>query len=123
MELKNCPAAKNMAKDENKKDQPIASLNKEEREGIWDDLYISEEGVVLEFDFDSQTGRIKSLKDNNIYSIDSRELVRTKIELRTGDKVLFAPFEDPDGNDYARVIKIIELKWQSSCSNHDKSVK
>jgi len=65
---------------------------------------------VLEFDFDSKTGRIKSLKDDNIYNIDSRKLVRTKIEFRPGDKVLFAPFEDPEGNDFARVMKIIELK-------------
>ncbi len=99
-----------MAKDKNKKDQTIFSFDKEKREDIWDDIYIKEEGIVLEFDFDSKTGRIKSLKDNNIYQIDSRELVRIKIELQPGDKVLFAPFEDPDGNDYARVIKIIELK-------------
>jgi hypothetical protein len=108
--LKPVPATRNMAKYKNKKDQPIASFNKEEREDIWDDLYMKEEGVVLEFDFDSKTGKIKSLKDNNIYNVDSRELVRTKIELRPGDKVLFAPLEDSDGNDYARVIKIIELK-------------
>jgi hypothetical protein len=78
--------------------------------GRWDDIYLKEEGIVIEFDFDSKTGKIKSLKDNNIYNIDSRELVRTKIELRPGDKVLFAPFEDSDGNDYARVIRIIDLK-------------
>jgi hypothetical protein len=98
-----------MGKDKDKKDLPIISFNKEELEDIWDDIYIKEEGIVLEFDFDSKTGRIKSLKDDNIYNIDSRELVRTKIELRPGDKVLFAPFEDPDGNDYARIIRIVEI--------------
>jgi hypothetical protein len=36
-------------------------------------------------------------------------LLRTKIELRAGDKVFFAPVEDGEGNDYARVIRIIEL--------------
>lgn len=104
------PPPKKMEKDKNRKDQPIASFNQEKREDVWDDIYIKEEGVVLEFDFDSNIGKIKSLKDNNIYNIDSRELIRTKIELRPGDKVLFAPFEDSDGNDYAKIIRIIELK-------------
>jgi hypothetical protein len=107
--FKPVPAAINMAKDKNRKDQSIASFNKEERENIWDDIYLKEEGIVIEFDFDSKTGRIRSLKDNDIYQIDSRELVRTKIELRRGDKVLFAPFENTDGNDYAKIIRIIEL--------------
>jgi hypothetical protein len=61
------PPPKKMEKDKNRKDQPIASFNKEECEDIWDDLYMKEEGVVLEFDFDSKIGKIKSLKDNNIY--------------------------------------------------------
>lgn len=81
----------------------------EEREGVWDDIYTKEEGIVLAFDTDSNTGKIKSLSDAGIYDIDTRELIRTKIELRPGDKVLFAPFEDPEGKDYARVIRIIEL--------------
>ena len=58
----------------------------------------------------SNTGKVRSLADGDIYKIDERELVRTKIELHTGDKVLFAPFEDPDGDDFARIIRIIELK-------------
>ncbi len=99
-----------MKKDKNKKDQPIVSFKHKEREDVWDDIYIKEEGIVIEFDFDSKTGRIKSLKDDNIYNIDGHELVRTKIELRHGDKVLFAPFEDLESNNYARVIRIIELK-------------
>jgi hypothetical protein len=93
-----------------KKDQPIISMNKEEREDVWDDVYVKEEGIVLEFDSELNTGKIKSLRDDSVYKIDSRELIRTRIELRSGDKVLFAPFEDPDVNDFARVIRIIELK-------------
>ncbi len=54
-------------------------------------------------------GKVKSLSDESIYKIDSRELLRTKIELPRGNKVLFDPFEDPDGNNYARIISIIEL--------------
>lgn len=81
----------------------------EEREEVWDEAYAKEEGIILEFDSDSNTGKIKSFLDDSIYTIDSRELLRTKIELRPGDKVLFAPFEDRDGSDYAREISIIEL--------------
>ncbi|MDA8213808.1 MAG: hypothetical protein M0Z64_00870 [Nitrospiraceae bacterium] len=46
MDLKPVPAARKMAKDKNKKDQPIASFNKEEREDIWDDIYLKEEGIL-----------------------------------------------------------------------------
>ncbi|MDA8173499.1 MAG: hypothetical protein M0018_02785 [Nitrospiraceae bacterium] len=102
--------SKIVAKKKGKKDRPMISLTKEEREEVWDDTFAGEEGMVLEFDFNSNTGRIKSLADGNIYNIDSRELVRTRIELKPGDKVLFAPFEDPSGKDYARVIRIIELQ-------------
>ena len=84
-------------------------MSGEEREELWDDIYLKEEGIVLEFDPDSNTGKIKSLSDTGIYEIDSRELIRTKIELRPGDKALFAPVEDPEGNDFARIIRIIEL--------------
>ena len=98
-----------MDKKKNKKEPPIVSFDKEEVEEHWDDIYLKEEGIVIEFDFDTKTGKIQSISDRSIYAIDSRELVRTKIELGPGDKVLFAPLEDPDGNDYARVIRIIEL--------------
>ena len=84
-------------------------MNKEEREEVWDDAYVKEEGIVLEFDSESNTGKIRSLRDNDIYNIDSRELVRTRIELQSGDKVLFVPIEEPDGNDFARIVRIIEL--------------
>lgn len=104
------PPLKNMAEEKNKDDHPIVSMNEEEREEVWDDVYAKEEGIVLEFDSESNTGNIKSLRDDSVYNIDSRELVRTRIELRSGDKVLFAPFEDPVGNDYARIIRIVELK-------------
>ncbi|MGD0886218.1 MAG: hypothetical protein ABSA46_15340 [Thermodesulfovibrionales bacterium] len=99
-----------MAKKKDRKDLPIIDMSKEEREEAWDDLYIKEEGIILEFNPNLKTGRIKSLEDGGIYDIDSRELLRTKIELTPGDKVLFAPFEDPKGHDYARVIRIIEFK-------------
>ncbi|MEW6118160.1 MAG: hypothetical protein AB1553_14870 [Nitrospirota bacterium] len=99
-----------MRKKKVKKELPIASLPREEREEHWDDLYVKEEGIILEFDPETNTGKIKSLSDNSIYSIDDRELLRTRIELRSGDKVLFAPVEDSEGNDYARVIRIIELR-------------
>ena len=92
-----------------RKELPIIDVSKEEREEIWDDLFIKEEGIILEFDSDKNSGKIKSLADDNTYEIDSRELIRTKIELRSDDKVLFAPFEDPEGRDYARIIRIIQL--------------
>ncbi|MGD1076278.1 MAG: hypothetical protein ABR903_09435 [Thermodesulfovibrionales bacterium] len=98
-----------MARKKNKEDRPIVSMSAEEREKVWDDIYLKEEGIVVEFDPDSNTGRIKSLRDGGIYEIDSRELIRTKIELRPGDKTLFAPIEDPEGIDFARIIRIIEL--------------
>ncbi len=99
-----------MAKKKNKRELPIIALKKEEREEVWDDLFIKEEGVVLEFDPSSGRGKIKSLEDGSFYEIDNRGIIKTKIELRSGDKVLFAPFEDPEGNDYARVIKIVEVQ-------------
>ena len=108
--FKPVPATKKiMAKEKDKEDQPIISMNKEDREDVWDDVYVKEEGIVLEFDSESNTGKIKSLRDDSVYNIDFRELVRTRIELQSGDKVLFAPFGDPDGNDYARIIRILEL--------------
>jgi hypothetical protein len=100
---------KKMPKDKSKKSRPIVSMNKEDREELWDEAYLKEEGIVIEFNPDTNTGKIKSLSDNSTYNIDSRELIRTKIELRPGDKVLFAPLEDPEGNDYARALRIIEL--------------
>ena len=84
-------------------------MSGEGREELWDDIYLKEERIVLEFDPDSNTGKIKSLSDTGIYEIDSRELIRTKIELRPGDKTLFAPLEDSEGNDFARIIRIVEL--------------
>ena len=99
-----------MAKKKNKKKISIIALNEEEREDVWDDLLLKEEGIVFEFDSGSNIGKIRSLDDGSIYQIDNRVLIRTKIKLRPGDKVLFAPFEDLGGHDYARVIRIIEFK-------------
>jgi len=93
-----------MSKDNSKnpnKNIPIISMSENEREEAWDNLFIKEEGSIIEFNQETKTGKIKSLKDGNIYSINSRELIKTKIELRSGDKILFAPMEDPEGEDYA----------------------
>ena len=92
-----------------KDDQPIVGLSEEDQELFWDEMLAKEEGVILEFDFDSKKGKIRSLADGAVYVIDERALAQTKVELQTGDKVLFAPFEDPDGKDYAKVLRIIEL--------------
>ena len=91
------------------KDKPIVSMSKEEREEVWDEVYAKEEGIIIEFEPITNTGKVRSLADGDIYKIDDRELVRTQIELHSGDKVLFAPFEDPDGDDFARIVRIIEL--------------
>jgi len=98
-----------MAKEENQKERPLVSMTREEREEMWDEVFVKEEGIILTFDCDMNTGKIKSIADGQIYAIDGRELLRTKIELRAGDKVFFAPVEDGEGNDYARVIRIIAL--------------
>jgi hypothetical protein len=90
-------------------DQPIVGLSEEDQDIFWDEMLAKEEGVILEFDFDTKKGKIRSLADGAVYVIDDRALSQTRVEIQTGDKVLFAPFEDPDGNDYAKVMKIIEL--------------
>jgi len=91
------------------KDKPVVSMTNEEREEVWDDAYAKEKGVVLEFNVETQTGKVRSLQDSAEYKIDGRELVRTKIDLHAGDKIMFAPIENPDGDDYARIINIVEL--------------
>ena len=91
------------------KDKPIVSMTKEEREEVWDEVYAKEEGVIIDFNPKSNTGKIRALADGNVYTIDDRELVRTKIDLHSGDKVLFSPFEDPDGDDYARIVRLIGI--------------
>ena len=90
-----------------KDDQPIVGLSEEDQNFFWDEMYLKEEGVILEFDFNTKKGKIRSLADGAIYAIDDRALAQTRVELQTGDKVLFAPFEDPDGKDYAKVLRII----------------
>lgn len=92
-----------------KDDQPITGLSEEDQELFWDDMLAKEEGVILEFDFDTKKGKIRSLTDGAVYVIDDRALAQTKVELKAGDRVVFAPFEDPDGKDYAKVMRIIEL--------------
>jgi hypothetical protein len=92
-----------------KDDQPIVGLSEEDQELFWDEMLAKEKGVILEFDFNTKKGKIRSLADEAVYAIDDRALAQTKVDLKAGDKVLFAPFEDPDGKDYAKVMSIIEL--------------
>jgi len=47
-----------MGKKKDKKEPLIASLPREEQEEHWDDLYVKEEGIILEFDPDANTGKI-----------------------------------------------------------------
>src|ERR1700690_259804 len=98
-----------MAKEKNQKERRLVSMPREEREEMWDEVFVKEEGIILTFDGNLNTGKIKSIADGQIYAIDGGELIKAKIELRAGDKVFFAPVEDGEGNDYARVIRIIEL--------------
>ena len=42
----------------NKKERPIVSMGRDEREELWDDLYLKEAGVVLEFDSVSEVGLV-----------------------------------------------------------------
>lgn len=98
-----------MTKKNDKKELSVVSMTGEEREGVWDELFVKEEGLVLEFDPASNTGKLKSLDDNSVYDIDSHSQLKTKIELRPGDKVLFAPFEGPEGKNIAKIHKILGL--------------
>lgn len=99
-----------MTKEQYKKDTPLISMHEDEREGAWDDAFAKEEGIILEFDLSLYTGKLQSLADKHIYNIDGREFVKTKIELRPGDKVVFAPFENLEGGHYAKIISVIDLK-------------
>ena len=92
-----------------KNDIPIVGLSAEDRDIFWDEMFVKEEGVILEFDFGTKRGKIRSLADEQVYMIDDRALAQTKAELHAGDKVLFAPFEEPGGKNYAKIMKIIEL--------------
>ncbi|MGO9379700.1 MAG: hypothetical protein ACLP29_14300 [Dissulfurispiraceae bacterium] len=84
-------------------------MSSEEREAVWDDLYLKEEGIIVDFAPETLTGTIKSRVDGAVFKIDSRELIRTRIELRSGDRILFAPMEDIDGDHFARIIGIVDL--------------
>ena len=76
-----------MVKKEYSGDKPLVYMSGEEREEVWDDLYLKEEGIILEFNPETSTGKIKSTVDEKVYMIDFRELIRTRIELSSGDKV------------------------------------
>ncbi len=71
-----------MIKKKNKKELPIISLNKEEREEVWDDFFIKEEGIVLEFDPDSNAGEIKSLSDDGVDTHGQARGTLTECKLR-----------------------------------------
>jgi hypothetical protein len=92
-----------------RKGKPLTPMSKKEREEVWDDVFAKEERIIIEFNMNTNSGKVRSVKDGATYIIDKRELVKTKIELRAGDKILFAPFESKDGGDYAGIIKIIAL--------------
>ena len=42
-------------------------MSENEREEAWDNLFIKEEGSIIEFNKEKKQGKIKSLKDGNIY--------------------------------------------------------
>lgn len=65
-------------------------MSKNERDELWDSLYEKEEGIILEFNMNLNSGNVKSIKDGTIYKIDSSEMIKTKIKLRPCDKVVFA---------------------------------
>lgn len=48
-----------MPKNKSKKPRPIVSMDKKDREELWDEAYLKEEGIVLEFNPDTNTGKIK----------------------------------------------------------------
>jgi len=60
-------------------------MSNEEREEAWDEAYAKEEGIITEFNLDSQTGKVRSLVNGAEYKIDGRKLVWTKMELYAGD--------------------------------------
>ncbi len=57
-----------------RKDKPLTSMSKEEREEVWDDVFVKEEGIIIDFDINTNTGKVRSVKDGAAYMIDSREL-------------------------------------------------
>lgn len=107
--LKHPPLLKKMEADSGNDDQAIVGLSQEDQDNSWDEMLAKERGVILEFNFDTKKGKVQSLADGQVYVIDDRALAQTSIELQAGDKVLIAPFEDPDEKDYAKVLRIIEL--------------
>jgi len=91
-----------------KKEKPIVSMSKVERKKMWDELLIKEDGIIIEYNPAVMTGKVRSVKDDHIYQIYSSGLLKMKIELHIGEKVLFAPIDDSEGKkDFARVMKII----------------
>ncbi len=104
---KHCPRYPRKGENHGTKRQAFHFYVERRKRRRWDDVFAKEEGIIIEFDMNTNTGKVRSVEDGALYMIDSRELVKTEIELRSGDKVLFAPFESEERVDYARIIKII----------------
>ncbi len=68
-----------MANGRNQNERPLVSMTGEEREETWDEVFVKEEGIILEFDCDSNTGKIKSIADRQVYDIDGRELLGSRL--------------------------------------------
>ena len=55
---------------------------------------IKEEGTIIEFDPVLMMGKVRCVHDEYIDQICGSGLKKTKIDLHTGDKVLFASIEN-----------------------------
>jgi len=38
-------------------------MSQEEKEAVWDDAYAKEEGIILEFNLEKHSGKVRSLLD------------------------------------------------------------
>jgi hypothetical protein len=47
-------------------------MSSEEREEFWGDVFVNEEGTIVEFDRDSNTGTVRSVEDGATYMIYDR---------------------------------------------------
>jgi len=45
-------------------------MSSEEREETWDDALTKEEGIVLEFNLETHSGKVRSLQDGAVYKVD-----------------------------------------------------
>jgi hypothetical protein len=70
-----------MAKEKAQKERSLVSMTGEEREETWDEVFVKEEGIIIDFDGDLNIGKIKSVTDGQVYDIDGRECARTVLYL------------------------------------------